>query len=215
MIGQVISQTLGLPAMNLGSFSKSAPVEEVASEENGQPHNQSFSTRSQEVVISDTAQKLNQELSSDQPNWQEVQALAAQLSSSMDSAFLKAGIDTSQPIRINIHPFTGIPFVGEHPDKNRIQALLDGTPELLQQIKNVNTVASYSYRVSMDQHGLSSASSLKAQMAVSDTQEPVSGRLKSALQLYEQTTQTTRLSMEYRQDVGITLDVLSSGTARR
>jgi len=148
MIGQVISQTLGLPMMAQG-FAKTKQVEAVLPEETGQSHNQSSAKYPEgQVQLSAQAQNLSKSLQDSQPNWQQVQALAAQLSSNMDSLFLKAGIDTSMPIRINIHPFSGIPFVGEHPDKERIQALLNDTPDILSQIKHANSIASYSYQVS-------------------------------------------------------------------
>jgi len=219
MIGQVISQTLGLSLLNSGVSQKAPQIEAVNSEEQGQTHNQAFSTERAEVVISDTGKELSLNLDSDEPNWKQVQAMASQLSSNMDIAFLKAGIDTTMPIRINIHPYTGTPFVGEHPDKGRIQRLLDDTPDILQQIKNVNTVASVSYQISQSNHGVSSSatpmSSYGAQKTTPEASMGSSTRLQSAIEQYEQTTQTTRISMEYKQDLGITLDVISNAKAKR
>ena len=216
MIGQVISQTLGLSLLNSGASQKAPQIEAVNSEEQGQTHNQTSLPEKADVVISDAAKELSLNLDADEPNWKQVQAMASQLSSNMDIVFLKAGIDTSKPIRINIHPYTGIPFVGEHPDKGRIQSLLDDTPDLLQQIKNVNTVASYSYQISQANHGVSSsATPMSAMMSTPASESVVNTRLQTALEQYEQTTQTTRISMEYKQDVGITLDVLNLSKSRR
>lgn len=219
MIGQVISQTLGLSLLNTGASQSSPQVEAVNAEEQGQSHNQAAIPQRPDVSISDLAKELSLNSDSDEPNWKQVQMMASQLASNMDSLFLKAGIDTSKPVRINIHPYTGIPFVGEHPDKGRIQRLLDDTPDLLQQIKNVNTVASYSYQVSQSNHGLSSSatpmSSSTTQSAQPESNKVTSTRLQNALEQYEQTTQITRISMQYEQDVGITLDVLGSNKSSR
>ena len=219
MIGQVISQTLGLSLLNTGASQSSPQVEAINAEEQGQSHNQTATPQRPDVSISDLAKELSLNSDSNEPNWKQVQIMASQLASNMDNLFLKAGIDTSKPVRINIHPYTGIPFVGEHPDKGRIQRLLDDTPDLLQQIKNVNTVASYSYQVSQSNHGLSSSatpmSSPTTQNAQPESNKVTSTRLQNALEQYEQTKQTTRISMQYEQDIGITLDVLGSNKSSR
>ena len=219
MIGQVISQNLGLSLLNTGASQSSPQVEAVNSEEQGQSHNQAAIPQRSDVSISDLAKELSLNSDSDEPNWKQVQMMASQLASNMDSLFLKAGIDTSKPVRINIHPYTGIPFVGDHPDKGRIQRLLDETPDLLQQIKSVNTLASYSYQVSQSNHGLSSSATPMSlpttQSAQPESNKVTSTRLQNALEQYEQTTQTTRISMQYEQDVGITLDVLGSNKSSR
>lgn len=100
-----------------------------------------------QMQISDTALRRLSDTEPRPTDPQKIQAQAAQLASHLDSAFLKAGIDTREPVRINIHPLTGIPFVGEHPDKLRIQNLLDDTPDLVDQIRNVSLLASYHYQV--------------------------------------------------------------------
>lgn len=220
MIGQVISNTLGLSLLNTGTSRSSSQIEAVNAEEQGQSHNQTTLPDRPDVSISDLAKELSLNPEDGEPNWKQVQMMASQLASNMDTVFLKAGIDTSKPVRINIHPYTGIPFVGEHPDKGRIQRLLDDTPDLLQQIKNVNTVASYSYQVSQSNHGLSSSatpmSSAPTQNNTPTESNQVSNTLlQTALEQYEQTTQTTRISMQYEHDVGITLDVLSSKKPNR
>jgi len=214
MIGQVISQTLGL-SLSTSAGKHTAPhIESVNSEEQGQSHNQSFLPSKSEVEISDTALELSLHLTEDEPNWKRVQAMASQLSSNMDSNFLKAGIDTSQPIRINIHPFTGIPFVGDHPDKSRIQNLLDNTPSLIEQIKNVNHVASYSYQASQAANGISSSATPMNDAYLRTSKANPNTRLQSALEQYEQSSQVTRISMQYQQGIGITLDVLSPKNKR-
>lgn len=206
MIGQVISYTTGLSLFNTGESRQFPQVEEVSSEEKGQSHNQPFITHKAEVNISKPAMELSLRNEAEEPNWEQVQAMASQLSNNMDSMFLKAGIDTSQAIRINIHPFSGIPFVGDHPDKSRIQSLLDNTPSVLEQIKNVNALASYSYRASQAVHGAVSSA-----VGINSQNTEVSAKLQSALQQYEQSSQITRLSMEYQKDIGITLDVMAGG----
>lgn len=176
------------------------------------------------IQLSEQALQLSQNLSDKKPDWQQVQALASQLSTNLDSLFLKAGIDTSQPIRINIHPYTGMPFVGEHPDKNRIQTLLDDTPNLLQQIKNVNAVASYSYQVSQSMHGVSSLNAtdnshtFSANPVFKNTPGPALQQYQqqqTALGFYEQNTGTTRVAVEYRQDTGVALDIIAPGKNAR
>lgn len=214
MIGQVISQSVGLSLQSTGGSLRTPEIEEVSSEEKSQSHNQAFYTKRPEVSLSETALELSQSDPGAEPNWKQVQAMAGQLSSSMDTVFLKAGIDTSQPIRINIHPFTGIPFVGEHPDKGRIQRLLDDTPDILQQIKNVNSVASFSYQASQASHGVPSSVGRTQSISQSMTGQISGTRLQSALGLYEQASQATRISMEYKKDVGITLDVINSSSPR-
>lgn len=218
MIGQVIRQTLGLSLLTSGASEKASEIEATNPEQQSQPEKQEVTAEQSEVAISDLAKQLSLNLDDDEPDWKQVQAMASQLSSTMESLFLKAGIDTSAPIRINIHPYTGTPFVGEHPDKGRIQRLLDETPDILQQIKNVNTVASYSYQISQSNHGVSSSATpmatTSAQPTSSEHQAITHNKLHSALELYEQTTHTTRISMEYKHDMGISLDVLSPSKAK-
>jgi len=219
MIGQVIRQTLGLSLGTSGASESASEIEATNPEQQRQPQKQEVTAEQSEVVISDLAKQLSFNLDDDEPDWKQVQTMASQLFSNMESLFLKMGIDTSAPIRINIHPYTGTPFVGEHPDKERIQRLLDETPDILQQIKNVNTVASYSYQISQSNHGVSSSATpmatTSAQPTSSEHQAITHNKLHSALELYEQTTHTTRISMEYKHDMGISLDVLSPSKARR
>lgn len=219
MIGQVIRQTLGLSLLTSGASEKASEIEATNPEQQSQPEKQEVTAEQSEVAISDLAKQLSLNLDDDEPDWKQVQAMASQLSSTMESLFLKAGIDTSAPIRINIHPYTGTPFVGEHPDKGRIQRLLDETPDILQQIKNVNTVASYSYQISQSNYGVSSSATPMATISTQHTtpehQAITHNKLHSALEQYEQTIHTTRISMEYKHDMGISLDVLSPSKARR
>lgn len=215
MIGQVITQTLGLSLLTSGASQQAPKINEVGSEEKDQTDHQTSAAKSPDVVISELGKELSLSIEENEPNWKLVQTMAAQLSSSMDSIFLKAGIDTSKPIRINIHPYTGIPFVGEHPDKGRIQRLLDDTPDLLRKIKNLNSVASYSYQISQSNHGLSSSAKMEQLVSLSNTGEINSNKLQAALDQYERTTQITRISMEYKADVGITLDVIGNNRPKR
>lgn len=219
MIGQVISQTLGLSLLTSGASPKASDTETVNPDKETQNGRHELQADRPEVVISDAAKELSINFSDDEPNWKQVQMMASHLFSNMDSLFMKAGINTAEPIRINIHPYTGIPFVGEHPDKGRIQRLLDETPEVLQQIKNVNTVASFSYQISQSNHGVSSSATPMAnaptQRVNTEHESLNSTRLQSALEQYEQTTHTTRISMEFKQDIGISLDVLSTSKNRR
>ena len=214
MIGQVISQKLGLSLFNSGASTKSQLAKDVSSEEREAKGDGTLAAV-EKVAISTAAIELSQNPIDGQPDWQRVKALAGQLSHTMDTLFLKAGIDTSQPIRINIHPYTGIPFVGEHPDKERIQTLLDETPDLLQQIKNVNTLASYSYQASQFSHGLSSSATALDLSALALFVNDVDNRTQSALEVYEQNSQIARLSIQYQQDVGVTLDAITSKKNRR
>lgn len=219
MIAQIISQTLGLSSP--GSEASPPPVAEQPPVQGRQEQSRSDTESGQvrdKVRLSETGVELSRKLPEDQPDWQQVRAMAAQLSTNMDSLFLKAGVDTSQPIRINIHPYTGIPFVGEHPDKSRIQNLLDHTPDLLEQIRQVNAVASYSYQASQSQHGLNSNAtvSLQNNNAATPPNMPSQASLRqSAMELYEENLQTTRLSMAYYPQQGIDLDVISLNQPRR
>lgn len=195
MIGQVLTQKLGLPMMIPGFASQKATPAIPDSLTHAGDNAEHDATLSEQVSLSQKARQLNAQTNEDEPDWQQVQEMAGQLSFSLQRLFLQAGIDTSEPVRINVHPYTGMPFISNHPDKARIQALLNGMPDILDQIRSVNAAASYSYKVSQSHHPASA--NLPGQV----------NKVQNALTQYTQNAQTNRIALEYNQDSGISIDV--------
>lgn len=197
MLGQILRNTLELPASMLAATKPESKVN--ATDPNGQKQQsseESVKHHYRQVELSSAAKNLNTVADEAGVDWKGVQTLGSRLSTSLDATFAQHGIDTTKPIKININPFTGIPFVGDHPDKGRIAQLLQNKPELMKQVQTLNSVANYSYQSSERE---------SAQPAAPTS--PQASRVQSALNQYNQNSQNSLVSLQFDKVNGLIINV--------
>lgn len=195
MLGQILKSTIGLPG-NMLAVQKPEPNTTDPKDQKQQDSKDSVKHHYSQVEISAAAKNLNNIADDAGVDWQGVETLGSRLSQSLDAVFAQYGIDTSTPININVNPFTGVPFVGEHPDKARIAQLLQNQPELMKQIQTINSVANYSYQSSQRDSTQSAAPTT-----------PQASRVQSALNQYAQNSQNSLVSLQFDKVNGLIVSV--------
>jgi len=195
MLGQILKSTIGLPG-NMLAVQKPEPNTTDPKEQQKQDSEGSVKHHYRQVELSSAAKNLNNVADDAGVDWQGVETLGSRLSQSLDAVFTQYGIDTSKPININVNPFTGMPFVGDHPDKVRIAQLLQNKPELMKQIQTINSVANYSYQSTQRDSSQSAAPTT-----------PQASRVQSALNQYTQNSQNSLVSLQFDKLNGLIVNV--------
>lgn len=201
MLGHILKSTLGSPA-NMLSVNKPDPNAKDATDKRHQDFEESAKHHYENIDLSVAARNLNNTADEVGVDWKGVTTLAGKLNSNLHSVFTQYGIDTSQPIRINVNPFTGVPVIGDHPDKERIIQLLQNKPEIVKQIHTVNSVANYSYQSSQRETPQPTA-----------PVSPQASKVQSALNQYAQNSQTSLVSLQFDKLNGLIVNVNNQSVA--
>lgn len=195
MLGQILKSTLGMPA-NMLSVSKPDPNARDATDKRHQDFEESAKHHYENIDLSAAGKNLKNTEDEIGVDWKGVTTLAGRLNSNLQAVFTQYGIDTSKPIRINVNPFTGVPVVGDHPDKERITSLLQNKPEIVKQIHTINSVANYSHQAAQRENPAPSAPI-----------SPQASRVQSALNQYAQNSQTSLVSIQFDKLNGLIVNV--------
>lgn len=161
---------------------------------------------SEQVKISSAAQSLNENNDALSSDWKGVKTLSARLRTTLDAIFLASGVDTSTPIKISVDPSSGKLRVGNHPDKARIEALLNDRADVGKQIFSVTSVANYSYQTDK-LHAVQDNNAINSTLPNNGIGGAINAqpmaKVNSALRQYKQTAQEDRLNLIYDNTNGI------------
>ncbi|OPX56663.1 hypothetical protein SAMN02745127_00471 [Oceanospirillum multiglobuliferum] len=210
MIGQILKNAYGnftgthqLSVKNVDEHQSESPKHEQ------QNLSQNFSS-SEQVKISSAAQSLNENNDALSSDWKGVKTLATRLRTTLDAIFLASGVDTSTPIKISVDPSSGKLRVGNHPDKARIESLLNERADVGKQIFSVSSVANYSYqtdKLQQVQESTSLNSSLPNNGIGGEVNTQSMAKVSSALRQYKQAAQEDRLNLIYDNTNGISFEM--------